>query len=175
MSTTATWRYAAEAMTRSQRRRLTRSRAARELSSAVGAAEDVLRSAIAAAVVRVLLRGSLPEVPLPTLLETLTPHRRPAQHRHIPRATRWAVHGVDVVAARTLGPSTCLFRALAHYAALRQARVEARFVMGIASDAEADGGGSFVGHAWIEVDGEAVWEQAPPRYRETFCYPARVP
>lgn len=141
------------------------------LSVAIDVAEDALRSAAAVVIVRGLLRDALPEVPLPTLLSTITPQRRPARHRQIPRPTRWAVQGVDAVAARALGPSTCLFRALAHYAALCQARVDVRFVMGVIPGAP--GNEPFVAHAWVEVDGEAVWERAPPRYHETFCYPPR--
>jgi hypothetical protein len=163
-------------MARTHRLRPPLSLAPSELARVIGAAEDALRSAIGAVAVRALVRDALPDVPLPDLLATITPQRRPARHRHIPRATRCAVRSVDVVAARTLGPGTCLFRALAHYAALRQARVDARFVMGIAPGAPAEGGGgALVGHAWVEVDGEAVWEKAPPRYHETFCYPARSP
>ncbi len=143
----------------------------------------MLRAGIAGFAVRGLVRGALPDVPLPELLSTVTPRRRLPRFDHVPLPTRFMVRAVDVVAARAPGPDTCLFRALARYAALRQARVDARFVVGVAaapsssssssSPSSSSGGLPFVAHAWIEVAGHPVFEAAPPRYAETFCWPAR--
>jgi hypothetical protein len=148
------------------------------IRTAVDVAEDVLRAGVAGLAVRGLVRETLPELPLPALLSTVTPrHRRPC-FDHVPLPTRLVVRAVDVAVARTLGPGTCLFRSLARYAALRQARVDARFVIGVAASSAASSSSSpapqpFVAHAWIEVGGAPVFEAAPPRYAETFCWPAR--
>lgn len=126
--------------------------------------------------VRALVRDTLPGLPLPTLLSTVTPQRRPPRFDHVPPTTRLVVRGVDVVTGRVLGPGTCLFRSLARYAALRQARVDARFVIGVAPSSSVSSsptGLPFVAHAWIEVAGHPVFEAAPPRFEETFCWPAR--
>lgn len=138
----------------------------------------MLRAGVAGLAVRGLVRGVLPDLPLPTLLSTLTPRWRSPRFDHVPLSTRLMVRGVDVVAARTVGPGTCLYRSLARYAALRQARVDARFVIGVAPSSAASSSSSpapppFVAHAWIEVGGAPVFEAAPPRYAETFCWPAR--
>ena len=138
--------------------------------SALSVAEDVARAAVAGLAVRALVNGELPERSLPALLATLTPRHRPPRFVTIPTSTRLALRSVDVVAARAVGPGTCLFRSLARYAALRQARVAARFVIGVAPD---PAGGDFVAHAWVEVGGEPVFEASPPRYSETFCWPER--
>lgn len=138
--------------------------------SALDVVEDAARAAVAGLAVRALVRDELPERSLPALLSTLTPRHRAPRFATIPAATQAALRSVDVVAGRALGPSTCLFRSLARYAALRQARVDARFVIGVAKD---PAGGDFVAHAWVEVGGQPVFEVSPPRYSETFCWPKR--
>jgi hypothetical protein len=135
---------------------------------------------VAGLAVRALVRRTLPELSLPTLLSTMTPQQRPPRFDHVPPTTRLVVRGVDVVTARVLGPGTCLFRSLARYAALRQARVDARFVIGVAPSSAAPlssptDGLPFIAHAWIEVAGHPVFESAPLRFKETFCWPAREP
>lgn len=124
---------------------------------------------------RGLVRDALPDVSLPMLLSTVTPRQRPPRFDHVPLPTRLVVRAVDVVAARAVGPGTCLFRSLARYAALRQARVDARFVVGVAPSSPSGSSSSlpFVAHAWIEVAGAPVFEASPPRYEEAFCWPAR--
>lgn len=161
---------------------MTRCSLAPIIRTAVDVAEDVLRAGVAGLAVRGLVRDALPELPLPELLSTVTPRRRPPRFDHVPLPTRLMVRAVDVAAARALGPGTCLFRSLARYAALRQARVDARFVIGVAQSSPSSSSSSatsssaalpFVAHAWIEVGGAPVFEAAPPRYAETFCWPAR--
>lgn len=134
--------------------------------------EDLVRAGVAQWTVRALVRDELPETSLPALLATLTPRHLQPRFARIPSATRTLLRGTDAVAARVIGPGTCLFRSLARYAALRQARVDARFVIGVAPSPVP--GEDFVAHAWIEVGGEPVFEPSPPRYSETFCWPERT-
>jgi hypothetical protein len=128
--------------------------------------EDLSRAAIAQVAVRALWR-TLPEASLTSLMERLTPRHRPPRFRQVPRSVAGAIVAVDAVVARTpVGPQTCLFRALARYAALRQARVDATFCMGIEPNAP-----TVAAHAWVEVGGVAVFEAEEPCYLETFRWP----
>lgn len=128
--------------------------------------EDLSRAAIAQVAVRALWR-TLPEASLTSLMARLTPQHRPPCFRQVPRSVGATIGAVDAVVARTpVGPQTCLFRALARYAALRQARVDATFCMGIVPNAPA-----VAAHAWVEVGGVAVFEAEEPRYVETFRWP----
>ena len=62
-------------------------------------------------------------------------------------------------------PATCLHRALAGYAALREAGEDARFVIGVRRD-----GSEVLAHAWIESAGHPVGEPDDPRDRFTVAY-----
>jgi hypothetical protein len=66
-------------------------------------------------------------------------------------------------------PTTCLYRALAGYAALRADGTDVRFVIGVRPDR-----GDLVAHAWLERGGEPVGETADPRerYAVAFVHPA---
>ena len=128
--------------------------------------EDLSRAALAQVAVRALWQ-TLPEASLTSLMARLTPRHRPPRFRHVPRSVGSTIVAIDVVVARTpVGPQTCLFRALARYAALRQARVDATLCMGIVPNAPA-----IAAHAWVEVGGVAVFEAEVPRYLETFRWP----
>jgi hypothetical protein len=64
-------------------------------------------------------------------------------------------------------PKTCLYRALARFATLRRAGVDAVFVMALPSR-----GGDGHGHAWVEVDREPFCEDEDvSSMTATFCYP----
>jgi hypothetical protein len=73
--------------------------------------------------------------------------------------------GPDTVAGLRRLPATCLHRALAGYAALREAGRDARFVIGVRRD-----GAEIVAHAWIEQGGGPVGEPDDPRARFTVAY-----
>lgn len=91
-----------------------------------------------------------------------------APHRRAPlEDLTWGVRLGERVAGRLGGgPDTCLFRALARTALLREHGVPAAFVMGIdPTDPDA-------GHAWVEVD-ERPWREArsPAGFARTFSHP----
>lgn len=69
--------------------------------------------------------------------------------RDVRRAERLLSHAPRV-------SDTCLYRALARYAALSRAGFPAVFVMGLPR-----GGGDAPGHAWVEVAGEPFAETGP--------------
>jgi hypothetical protein len=128
--------------------------------------EDLGRAALVQIALRALAR-TLPDAPLDAFMARITPsHRRPC-FGQVPRSVAATIRVVDAVVARTpVGPQTCLFRALARYAALRQARVDATFCMGVRADQP-----NIAAHAWVEVGGVAVFEVEAPRYLETFRWP----
>jgi hypothetical protein len=68
-------------------------------------------------------------------------------------------------------PTTCLYRSLAAFAALRDAGADVRFVIGVRVE-----GGDVVAHAWIEERGEPVGEPHDPRDRfaVAFVHPPRA-
>jgi hypothetical protein len=78
----------------------------------------------------------------------------------------------ETVAGLRRLPATCLHRALAGYAALREAGADARFVIGVRRD-----GPEVLAHAWIEQAGAPVGEPDDPRARFTVAYvhPAPAP
>jgi len=143
--------------------------------------EGAVRAAFAQIVVRALVREELPERSLPALLRTLTPRHRPPRFGHVPDDVARVIRAVDAVVQRTpIGAGTCLFRALARYAALRQAKVDVDLCIGVAPDAGVDG--DFVAHAWLEVAGRPVFEQgegmahlATARYSVIYRFPEPAP
>jgi hypothetical protein len=143
-------------------------------------APALARAVFAQLVVRALVRDELPEQSLPALLRTLTPAHRPPQLRRIPAEVERALRAVDAAIARTpIGPGTCLFRALARYAALRQVHVDVDLCIGVAPDTVDSG--DFVAHAWLEVDGRPVLEPEAmahgvvPRYSVLYRFPEHEP
>jgi hypothetical protein len=80
-------------------------------------------------------------------LEATTPRASAAR-------ARISVARSEALAARLGLPSTCLFRAMARWAALRSAGLDASFVMGLRRT------GGDLGHAWVEVGGVPV-DEAP--------------
>ncbi len=103
---------------------------------------------------------------LPALLERLDgrPHAARADDDDLARTI---VLAERVSRRLRLGPDTCLYRGLARYATARAAGRDARFVMGVDPD------DATTGHAWIEVDGLAVLEDAAARYLRTLEHPPR--
>jgi len=84
---------------------------------------------------------------------------------------------VEAAAARAfrplrLWPTTCLWRALGGYAALRAAGADARFLIGVR--AKAGGGGEVEAHAWLERGGKPSLGAPRPEdgYRIAFAWPA---
>ena len=121
----------------------------------------------------VALRLSLPSrlarEPLDALLDSLTPS--PARSATSARATSSLTRDILCTerAIRRLPwlTSTCLYRALARYAVLRDTGVDATFVMGVSPQGVQDDG-----HAWIEIDGQPFEEPNDvSRFAITFRYP----
>jgi hypothetical protein len=141
---------------------------ARALARPGGAARFVparLRGALLRKAIERLLRGRR----LDELLDLLTtPTATPTSSAtSIPTSTPTA----SIAHLRRL-PATCLHRALAGYAALREAGEEARFVIGVRRD-----GDEVLAHAWIEHAGAPVGEPEDPRARFAVAYvhPAPAP
>jgi hypothetical protein len=113
----------------------------------------------------IALRCTLPmamrALPLPRLLGLLAA-RRPAAGE---AAAHRAIARSEAVARRLRVPDTCLYRALARFAALRRAGLDPRFRMGVRRhDPER-------GHAWVELGGAPVGEAADASLVETFHFP----
>jgi hypothetical protein len=104
------------------------------------------------AALEVLLRSGLRRTTLPALLASLDD----AEPAAAPRSP-----DPELVGRLRELRTTCLYRSLAGYAALRARGVDARFVLGVRRGAE------LVAHAWLEVDEEPVGETTDPR--AAFC------
>jgi hypothetical protein len=68
-------------------------------------------------------------------------------------------------AGRPLLRSGCMVQGIARYYFLRRAGVQVALCFGIGSQA-----GSFVGHCWLDLNGEPFLEQTDPRLRFTEMY-----
>lgn len=84
---------------------------------------------------------------------------------------------MEVAASRLMRPlrfwpTTCLWRALGGYAALRAAGADARFLIGVRP--KAGGGGEVEAHAWLERGGKPSLGAPRPEdgYRIAFAWPA---
>lgn len=113
----------------------------------------------------VALRCALPlamrALPLPTLFRLIEPQSASTTEA---RALR-AITRSEVMAARLRAPNTCLFRAMTRFVGLRSAGIAANFRMGIRrDDIEA-------AHAWVEVGGVPVGEDADERLVATYSFP----
>ncbi|MES1185311.1 MAG: lasso peptide biosynthesis B2 protein [Myxococcales bacterium] len=127
------------------------------------------RRVAALVVLRLSLPSRLAREPLDSLLASLTPlpactltSARAVQSlkRDVLR-TEFAVRHVPGIAG------TCLYRALARYAVLRQTGIDATFVMGVGPRGVDD-----EGHAWVEVEGKPFEEpDGVGRYAVTYRYP----
>ena len=95
-------------------------------------------------------------------LEATTPRASAAR-------ARLAVARSEALTARLGVPGTCLYRAMARWAALRSAGLDASFVMGLRR------AGGDLGHAWVEVDGMPVDEAPDAGLVVTYRFPASAP
>ncbi|UJR80436.1 lasso peptide biosynthesis B2 protein [Sandaracinus amylolyticus] len=105
--------------------------------------------------------------PLDALLASLD---RPTARATLTRedVTAGIAFGEGVSRRCAIGPDTCLYRALARYALLRESGYAPRFVMGVDEDDVASG------HAWLELDGAPFLEPGSPRFCRTFEHPPRT-
>jgi transglutaminase superfamily protein/coenzyme PQQ synthesis protein D (PqqD) len=136
--------------------------AARALARPRGAARLVpsrLRGAFLRAAVEVLLRRSR----LDDLLDLLA--RAPGRSAPRPAVGPARTGARATVAGLRRLPATCLHRALAGYAGLREAGEDARFVIGVRRE-----GDDVLAHAWIEQDGKPLGEPTDPRERFTVAW-----
>jgi Transglutaminase-like superfamily len=116
---------------------------------------------------RIRLLRCIPSVPLPTILQELTPtHLSPIV---VSPSEIWRVLRVVEALCRRIQfmPDTCLYRALTRYALLRRAGHAATFVMGMDPRARED----LTAHAWVELDGVPYQEALDPRLVVTYVYP----
>lgn len=74
-----------------------------------------------------------------------------------------------VLASLSRLPTTCLWRALAGYAALRACGEPVQFVLGVRTS-----GGDVVAHAWLELGGRPLAQAVDPRasFHPAFVHPA---
>jgi hypothetical protein len=77
-----------------------------------------------------------------------------------------------ILASLSRLPTTCLWRALAGYAALRARNEPVRFVLGVRTES-----GDVIAHAWLERDGVPLAQADDPRarFQPAFVHPAPEP
>jgi hypothetical protein len=116
---------------------------------------------------RIRLFRRVPLIPLPRILEELTPTRLPPvtmTASEIWGVLRW----VEAFCRRIrIMPDTCLYRALTRYALLRRSGHAAKFVMGMDPRVRED----LTAHAWVELDGAPYQEALDARLVVTYVYP----
>lgn len=117
---------------------------------------------------RIRLLRQVPSVPLPRILQELTPAHLPPTA--LTPSEIWRVlRVVEGFYRRTrFMPDTCLYRALTRYALLRRSGHAATFVMGMDPRARED----LTAHAWVELEGAPYQETLDPRLVVTYVYPA---
>jgi hypothetical protein len=116
---------------------------------------------------RIRLRREVPSVPLPKILQSLTPRvlspviLTPYQVGQVLRIT-------EAICRRTrIVPDTCLYRALTRYALLRRAGYAAEFVMGMNPRPRDD----LTAHAWVELNGVPYRETLDAAMVVNYVYP----
>lgn len=116
---------------------------------------------------RIRLLRRIPSVPLPRILQELTPTHLPPIVLTASEIWR-VVRIVEAFYRRTrFLPDTCLYRALTRYALLRRSGHPAKFVMGMDPRVRED----LTAHAWVELDGAPYQEALDPRLVVTYVYP----
>ena len=116
---------------------------------------------------RIRLLRQVPSVPLPRILQELTPASLPPIDSTSSEIWR-VVRIVEAICRRTrVFPDTCLYRALTRYALLRRSGHAAKFVMGMDPRVRED----LTAHAWVELDGMPYQEALDPRLVVTYVYP----
>ena len=116
---------------------------------------------------RIRLLRQVPSVPLPRILQELTPASLPPIDLTSSEIWR-VVRIVEAFCRRTrFFPDTCLYRALTRYALLRRSGHAAKFVMGMDPRVRED----LTAHAWVELDGTPYQEALDPRLVVTYVYP----
>ncbi len=98
-------------------------------------------------------------LPAPRLVRLLGAGRRRPRDARRERAIAQAAWWASRVQVRRF-PQNCLERSLVAYRYLGLAGAEPRLVMGVAREAE-----GIVGHAWVVLDGAAVFESEDPALR----------
>lgn len=120
---------------------------------------------------RIRLPRRVPKVPLPRMLQELTPRHLPRPAVALPEIGR-VLRLVEAVCRRMrVMPDTCLYRALTRYALLRRSGHAAKFVMGMDPRARED----LTAHAWVELDGAPYQEALDAGLVVTYVYPDERP
>jgi hypothetical protein len=116
---------------------------------------------------RIRLARRVPDVPLPRILEDLTPSHGLTISTPLPEIWR-VLRPVEALCRRMrFVPDSCLYRALTRYALLRRSGHPAKFVMGMDPRARED----LTAHAWVELDGAPYQEALDARLVVTYVYP----
>jgi len=117
--------------------------------------------------IRIRLLRRVPSVPLPRILQELTPTQPPQVG--LTASEIWpVVRLVEAICRRIrFMPDTCLYRALTRYALLREAGHAAVFVMGMDPRVRED----LTAHAWVQLDGAPYQEALDPRLIVNYVYP----
>lgn len=125
------------------------------------------RLVVEALELRIRLSRRVPKVPLPQLLEELTPALPPTPLVTLSELGR-ALRVVEALCRRShLIPDTCLYRALTRYTLLRRSGYAAQFIMGMDPRPRED----LTAHAWVELDGAPYRETLDARMVVTYVYP----
>lgn len=116
---------------------------------------------------RTWLARHLPALPLDRVLATLD--ASPGERIETDSATvARALAPTERVLSRLLrSTDTCMFRALARFAALSALGTRAVFVLGAPI-------GDQAGHAWVEIDGRPFMEPGLPRFPRVLEHPNRA-
>lgn len=128
---------------------------------------ETVRTALAVVALRRTLARAVDDEGLDALVHRLAarPSRPPLLGRDLARGVRLG----EAIANRLFpDTATCLYRALARFAVLRERGVDATFVLGVRRDAPKDG----TGHAWVE-DEAGAWGESidDDEFVVTFSWP----
>jgi Transglutaminase-like superfamily len=123
--------------------------------------------ALQALALRIRLRNQVPSIPLPKILEELTPASLPPISL-TPFEIGQVLRIVEALCRRSrILPDTCLYRALTRYALLRRSGHAAKFVMGMDPRPRDD----LTAHAWVELNGVPYRENLDARMVVNYVYP----
>lgn len=116
---------------------------------------------------RIRLQREVPLVPLPKILESLTPALLPPVFL-TPFQVGQVVRIAEALCRRTpFLPDTCLYRALTRYSLLRRAGYPAKFVMGMNPRPREN----MTAHAWVELNGVPYRETLDVAMVVNYVYP----